>query len=138
MTTTATGTITHIQIVTQTVTRTKTDTLEVTKTVTADDCSSTGDNGGSDIDYGICLDPTIKYEYDLDGRNEYTYTTNNQDDFPFGSSQTIGSVDDLICNHLRSPCNAPQSTIHLCYASENAVSSLTGQEAADKWNELMT
>jgi hypothetical protein len=117
-------------------TSTETVTLKVTKTVTPDERSIIG--GGSDIDYGTCSDPTIKWEYGLDGRTEYSYTTNNHVDFAFGSSQTIGSVDDYICNRLRSPCNAPQSTIDLCYSSENAVSSLTGQEAADRWNELMT
>lgn len=135
---TKTNTITHDQIITSTKTTTKTDTLEVTvtRTVSASDCSSSPDTGG--LGYGSCSDPTITYEYGLDNRTEYAYTTNNQADFPFGSSKTIDSVADLICNRLRSPCNAPQATIDQCYAAESAVSGLDGQEAADTWNKLMT
>ncbi|KAJ5729083.1 uncharacterized protein N7483_003591 [Penicillium malachiteum] len=81
--------------------------------------------------------PTIKYEYGLDGQTEYAYTANNQKDFSFGSSPTIDSVGDSICNRLRSPCNAPQETIDQCYAAQSAVSGLSGQEAADTWNKLM-
>jgi hypothetical protein len=69
---------------------------------------------------------------------DYSYRSNKLADFPFESSQTVGAIDDLICNRLRSPWNAPRATIDLCYSSENAISSLTGQEAADKYNELMT
>ena len=133
---TETSTVTNNQVVTSTVTSTDTQTLQVTTTVTADDCSNTGTSDG--LDYGSCSDPTINWLYGLDGRTEYSYTTNNQDDFPFGSSPTIDSPADLICNRLRSPCNAPQATIDQCYAAESAVASLSGQEAADTWNDLMT
>ncbi|KAJ5575303.1 hypothetical protein N7450_009202 [Penicillium hetheringtonii] len=135
---TQTTTLTHNQIITSTATQTETETLEVTKTVTSDDCGETGGGDGGGLDYGTCTDPTIKWEYGLDGRTEYSYTTNNQKDFPFGSSPTIGSPEDLICNRLRSPCNAPQETIDKCYEAEEATANLTGQEAADVWNELMT
>lgn len=87
-----TTTITNMQVITSTETITHTDTLEVTKTVTSDDCSETGGGGGNTIDYGICSDPYILYEYGLDGRTDYFYTNRNQADFPFGSSPTIGSV----------------------------------------------
>jgi hypothetical protein len=127
-----------MQVLTSTETITHTDTLEITKTITSDTCSNTGGGGGNTIDYGTCSDPYILYEYGLDGRTEYAYTTRNQADFPFGSSPTIGSVDDLICNRLRSPCNAPQATIDLCYEAEDAVANLSGQEAADVWNSIMT
>lgn len=134
---TETSTLTNNQIITSTATETETQTLEVTKTVTSDDCGETGTDGGG-LDYGQCTDPTIKWEYGLDGRTEYSYTTNNQDDFPFGSSPTIGSPEDLVCNRLRSPCNAPQETIDRCYEAEDATANLTGQEAADVWNDMMT
>ncbi|KAJ5893205.1 hypothetical protein N7504_009896 [Penicillium tannophilum] len=132
-----TDTITYHQVITQTTTATKTETLEVTTTVTSDDCSDTG-TGGGDLDYGTCSDPTILYEYGLDGRTDYSYTTQNQNDFPFGSSPDISTPQDLICNRLRSPCNAPQATIDQCYAAREATSGMTGQEAADTWNSLMT
>ncbi|KAJ5630189.1 uncharacterized protein N7484_010289 [Penicillium longicatenatum] len=74
----------------------------------------------------------------MNNRNEWAYTTNNQKDFPFGSSPDIATPQDLICNRLRSPCNAPQATIDRCYAAKEATAGLTGQEAADLWNSLMT
>ncbi|KAJ5391972.1 hypothetical protein N7509_007462 [Penicillium cosmopolitanum] len=138
-TTTKTSTVTNNQIVTSVSTKTQTKTLEVTKTVTSDDCGETG--GGTDgggLDYGTCSDPTIKWEYGLDGRTEYSYTTNNQKDFTFGSSPTIGAPEDLVCNRLRTPCNAPQATIDRCYEAEDATANLSGQEAADVWNAMMT
>ncbi|KAJ5668881.1 hypothetical protein N7462_009951 [Penicillium macrosclerotiorum] len=89
-------------------------------------------------DYGICSDPTILYEYGLDDRTDYSYTTRNQGDFLFGSDPSIFSPEDLICNRLRSPCNAPQETIDRCYEAESATRNLSGQEAADVWNAMMT
>ncbi|KAL5342184.1 hypothetical protein BJX70DRAFT_395155 [Aspergillus crustosus] len=141
---TDTTTLTEHQVITEisSITTTETETLNITSTtteistttVTADDCTPTngGDTGPG---YGSCSDPTIRYEYN---GYEYVYTTNNQVDFPFGESPTIGSPAALICNRLESPCNAPAATVAQCRAAIDAVSSLTGQEAADEWNELIT
>ena len=138
---TATVTDTLVETISEcTATTTDYSTLTVDgPTVTADTCTNTGGNSGGSggLDYGTCSDPTIRYEYGLDGRTEYAYTTNNQADFPFGSSPIIDIAADLICNRLRSPCNAPQSTIDRCYEAEDAVANLTGQEAADVWNDIM-
>ncbi|KAJ5540258.1 hypothetical protein N7513_008590 [Penicillium frequentans] len=128
---TKTITETSISAETTTITHIQTETLETTTTVIADDYSNTSGGGGNTIDYGIYSDPYILYKYGLDDRTEYAYTTRNQDNFPFGSSLTIGSPEDLICNRLRSPYNAPQATINLCYKAENATANLSGQEAAD-------
>jgi hypothetical protein len=82
-TTTDTTTVTNNQIETRTVTTTDTFTLEFITTVTADGCAVTDPGTPS---YGSCSDPTIVYEYGLDGRTDYSYTTNSQADFPFRSS----------------------------------------------------
>jgi hypothetical protein len=136
VTNTETTTYTHNQFTTQTETTTETQTLEVTTTVTASDCSETG--GGNSLDYGTCSDPSIKWADGLDGRTGYSFTTNNQEDFPFGSDTSIGSVTGLVCNRLQSPCNAPQATLDRCAEAANAANGLSGQEAADVWNEMMT
>lgn len=47
------------------------------------------------------LSPSATGELELEP--EYVYSTRNQDNVPFGSSPTIGSVIDLICN--RFSCN---------------------------------
>ncbi|KAJ5263565.1 hypothetical protein N7478_011170 [Penicillium angulare] len=104
--------------------------------MTSTDCSETG--GGGTLDYGTCSDPTIKWAYGLDGRNSYSFTTNNQNDFPFGSDTSIGSVTGLVCNRLRSPCNAPEATIDRCTEATNAANGLSGQEAAEVWNAMIT
>lgn len=134
-TTTDTTTVTDREIEASTVTTTDTFTLEFTTTVTADSCAVTDAGSPSD---GSCSDPTIVYEYGLDGRTDYSYTTNNQADFPFGSSPTIDSVASLICNRLQSPCNAPQETVQRCWEAVAIANQFEGQEAADVWNDLMT
>ncbi|KAJ6131266.1 hypothetical protein N7523_001726 [Penicillium sp. IBT 18751x] len=135
ITQTSTDTITHNEIITQTQTTTETITEQMTTTVTGDNCTPTGTGS---LDYGTCSDPTIVWEYGLDGRTDYSYTTHNQADFPFGSSPTIDAPDALICNRLKSPCNAPQETLSRCAEAMDAVANLTGQEAADVWNSIMT
>ncbi|KAL4863079.1 hypothetical protein BDV12DRAFT_177993 [Aspergillus spectabilis] len=103
----------------------------ITTTITADNCTPT--DGGPD--YGSCTDPTIRYEFN---GYENIYTTNNQADFPFGESPTIQSPAALICNRLESPCNAPADVVAQCRAAIDTVSTLEGQAAADRWNELIT
>jgi hypothetical protein len=110
-------------------------TLHVSTTVTADNCEVTDP---SIPGYGSCGDPTIVWEYGLDGRTDYSYTTTNQADYPFGSSPTINSVTALICNRLRSPCNAPDDVVDRCWEATAIADQFEGQEAADVWNELMT
>ncbi|KAL4861346.1 hypothetical protein BDV12DRAFT_191142 [Aspergillus spectabilis] len=139
---TSTETLTITEADTASITTTETETLNITSTttkistttVTADDCTPT-DGGDTGPDYGSCSDPTIRYTYN---GYEYVYTTNNQVDFPFGESPTIGSPAALICNRLESPCNAPAATVAQCRAAIDTVSSLSGQGAADRWNELIT
>lgn len=139
---TVTSTVTDSQYTTtesftQTVTETKTNTE--TKTVTAEAQSSEAPrtNSSNNINFGVCTDATINYATGLQGHTDYTYTTNNQRDFPFGAALTIDSVEDYICTRLRSPCNAPQETIDRCYDAGRAVTGHSGQESARVWNELM-
>lgn len=126
--------------VTETQTSTETQTVSVTSTVTATlDATNSPKTGTStnNIDYGTCSDVSINYATGLQGHSDYTYTTNNQADFPFGAALTINSVQDFVCTRLRSPCNAPQETIDRCYDAQRAVAGHSGQEAARVWNELM-
>lgn len=134
-TSTDTITITNNQIETSTVTTTDTMTLEFTTTVSAGGCAITDPASPND---GTCGDTTIVWEYGLDGRTDYSFTTTNQADFPFGSSPTIDPVAQLICNRLRSPCNAPEETVQRCLETAEIASQFSGQEAADVWNDLMS
>ncbi|KAL2783652.1 hypothetical protein BJX66DRAFT_344754 [Aspergillus keveii] len=134
-TVTDTTTVTDHEIETTTITSTATMTLQITTTVTGDDCEVTNPTIPG---YGSCGDPTIVWLYGLDGRTDYSYTTTNQVDFPFGSSPSIDPVTALICNRLRSPCNAPDEVVDRCWEAAAIANQFEGQEAADVWNELMT
>jgi hypothetical protein len=134
-TVTDTTTVTDHEIETTTITSTAAMTLQITTTVTGDDCEVTNPTIPG---YGSCGDPTIVWLYGLDGRTDYSYTTTNQVDFPFGSSPSIDPVTALICNRLRSPCNAPDEVVDRCWEAAAIANQFEGQEAADVWNELMT
>ncbi|CEL08527.1 hypothetical protein ASPCAL11676 [Aspergillus calidoustus] len=131
-------TVTDHEIETTTVTSTATMTLHFTSTVTSGDGCEVTDPSMPPGGYGSCGDPTIVWVYGLDGRTDYSFTTTNQDDFPFGSSPTIDPVTALICNRLRSPCNAPDEVVDRCWEAAAIANQFEGQEAADVWNELMT
>ncbi|KAJ5247277.1 hypothetical protein N7468_002260 [Penicillium chermesinum] len=134
-----TTTESYTETVTETLINTETKTVSVTSTVNAPESSNAPLTGTitNNINYGSCSDATINYATGLQGHTDYTYTTSNQADFPFGAALTIDSVEDFICTRLRSPCNAPQETIDRCYDAERAVAGHSGQEAARVWNELM-
>ncbi|KAE8138810.1 hypothetical protein BDV38DRAFT_281742 [Aspergillus pseudotamarii] len=144
-TSTVTDAITSNQVVTDTktitITVTDAETPTATKaTATATSSPTNGADGGDGPDYGTCSDPTIRWADGLDGRTEYSWITNNQDDFPHKSSTTINTLMVFVCNQLRSPCNAPQAVVDRCYSAAGQVSNrgLKGEKASDLWNSLMT
>ncbi|PYH96895.1 hypothetical protein BO71DRAFT_481696 [Aspergillus ellipticus CBS 707.79] len=94
---------------------------------------------GPGLDDGLCSDPSISWKAGPGNGTESAYVINNQIKFPHGASVTLDPLMVFICNRLVSPCNAPRFTVDTCYASERQVwaSGLTGQAAADLWNELM-
>ncbi|KAE8312008.1 hypothetical protein BDV41DRAFT_578061 [Aspergillus transmontanensis] len=151
ITETLTSTVTDASTSNQVVTDTETVTITVTNpgtittatttaTTTLTSCPTNGAESSDGPDYGTCSDPTIQWADGLDGRTEYSWITNNQDNFPHGSSTTINTLMDFICNRLRSPCNAPQTAINRCYSAAARVSNsgLKGEQASNLWNSLMT
>ncbi|GMF77093.1 unnamed protein product [Aspergillus oryzae] len=146
LTSTVTDASTSSQVVTDTETVTVTvtnpgtiTTATTTATTTVTSCPTNGAGSGDGPDYGTCSDPTIRWADGLDGRTEYSWITNNQDDFPHGSSTTINTLMNFVCNRLRSPCNAPQAAINRCYSAAAQVSNsgLKGEQASNLWNSLM-
>ncbi|KAE8323478.1 hypothetical protein BDV39DRAFT_217725 [Aspergillus sergii] len=124
LTSTVTDAITSNQVVTDTETVTVTvtnpgtiTTATTTATTTVTSCPTNGAGSSDGPDYGTCSDPTIRWADGLDGRTEYSWITNDQDDFPHGSSSTINTLMDFVCNRLRSSCNAPQAAINRCYSA---------------------
>ncbi|KAE8421549.1 hypothetical protein BDV36DRAFT_292197 [Aspergillus pseudocaelatus] len=143
-TSTVTDATTSNQVVTDTetitITVTDAETPTTTKaTATATSSPTNGADSGDGPDYGTCSDPTIRWADGLDGRTEYSWITNNQDDFPHKSSTTINTLMVFVCNRLRSPCNASQAVVDRCYSAAGQVSNrgLKGEKASDLWNSLM-
>lgn len=141
---TVTDAITSKQVVTdaKTITITVTDAETPTTTKATATETSSPTKGATSVDgpdYGTCSDPTIRWSDGLDGRTEYSWVTNNQDDFPHKSSTTINTLMGFVCNRLRSPCNAPQAVVDRCYSAAGQVSNrgLKGEKASDLWNSLM-
>jgi hypothetical protein len=142
ITETETQTVTLNQTITTTSTTTSTSTTSITTTESCSATSTADPNPDPTPEpepnpgvYGTCTDPTINYV--LNSNGQYIYTTNNQDDFPFGESPTIQSPAALICNRLESPCNAPPETVAACRATIDEVSGLEGPAAADAWNAAL-
>ncbi|KAB8255750.1 hypothetical protein BDV32DRAFT_153983 [Aspergillus pseudonomiae] len=129
--------VTHAETITVTVTSPGTATANTDTATPTPTTNGAGSNDGPD--YGTCSDPTIRWADGLDGRTEYSWTTNNQNDFPHGSSTTLNTLLNFVCSHLRSPCNAPQATVNRCYSAAAQVSNsgLKGEKASDLWNSLM-
>jgi len=72
------------------------------------------------LDFGSCTDPSILFEFGLDGRTEEAFIASNQVDFNHGSALNIGVIASFICQRLESPCNAAADAIAACSAGETA------------------
>lgn len=89
-------------------------------------------------DFGSCTnaDPTIKFADNLDGRTEPAFAPNDSANFNHGSALNIKVIADFICQQLGDKCKAGEETVAKCQAgATKAEDGLTGQEAADKFNE---
>jgi hypothetical protein len=58
-------------------------------------------------------------------------------DFNHGSALNIGVIAGFICQRLGSPCNAAADAISACAAGQTAATGLTGQAAADAFNNAL-
>jgi len=90
------------------------------------------------LDLGSCSDPTVKFANGLDGRTEPAFEPNNEADFNHGSALNIGVISSFICGQLQSKCKASQQAVDACNSGAQAASSLTGQAAADAFNNAVT
>jgi hypothetical protein len=77
------------------------------------------------LDFGSCTDPSILFEFGLDGRTEEAFIASNQVDFNHGSALNIGVIASFICQRLGSPCNAAADAIAACSAGETAAGGKT-------------
>jgi hypothetical protein len=72
------------------------------------------------LDFGSCTNPSILFEFGLDGRTQEAFIASNQADFNHGSALNIGVIASFICQRLGSPCGAAANAISACSAGETA------------------
>lgn len=89
------------------------------------------------FDFGSCPDPGITWDYDLDGSEQFGFAPTDQTEFPHGFSPDISTLEVYICNRLGSVCNASPSAVQACQNAFELYSGLSGQNAADSWNEAL-
>ncbi|KAH0537444.1 hypothetical protein FGG08_005752 [Glutinoglossum americanum] len=84
------------------------------------------------LDFGQC--PDIELSFDLANA---VFKPANNILFPVPSSPNISPVTDAMCSILSSDCQASSAAIAACRAAQASTSGLTGQDAADAWNEAL-
>ncbi len=88
-------------------------------------------------DFGSCGSPAIEFAAGLDGRKEESFAAVNQSDFPHGSALNIKVITGFNCNQLTNKCKASQDVVDQCNAAATAANALTGQAAADAFNNAL-
>lgn len=89
------------------------------------------------LDFGSCSNPAIDFGIQSDRPGEDAFIAANQADFSHGSALNIGVITGFICQRLGSPCDAAADAIAACTAGQTAAAALTGQAAADAFNEAL-
>jgi hypothetical protein len=89
------------------------------------------------VDVGTCGSPGIEFANGLDGRTQPAFEPIDETSFNHGSALNIGVITSFIVGQLKSPCNAPDSTLQLAaQASAAAESAPSGGAQADAWNKF--
>lgn len=86
--------------------------------------------------FGSCTNPTIAFGI-FDGRTENSFEPANLQDFNHGSALNINIITQFICDTFVNKCGANQAAINSCAAAKQAVNGLTGQAAADAFNNAV-
>ncbi|KAL1843066.1 hypothetical protein VTJ49DRAFT_3201 [Mycothermus thermophilus] len=89
------------------------------------------------LSFGSCGSPAIRFAVGLDGRNEASFQSGNQQDFNHGSAQNIRIIADFTCQRLESSCGAPEETVQACRQASQAAQAAQGQAAADAFNSAL-
>jgi hypothetical protein len=123
----------HIVIVAFPVTIEPSTTLYGSPSTSTPDVEATS-SPASGYDFGSCTNPGIVYGYGLDGQSQFAFTPADQEQFPYGASPDIASVESFICKRLQDTCHATPEAEKACNEAFDAYSGLAGQNAADVWN----
>ncbi|KAI5922557.1 hypothetical protein F4810DRAFT_720953 [Camillea tinctor] len=88
-------------------------------------------------DTGSCGSPAISFGKQDDRPNEDAFAAVDQTDFNHGSALGVGVITDFICGQLASKCDASDATVSACEEGSAAAKDLTGQAAADAFNDAL-
>lgn len=89
------------------------------------------------LEFGSCSNPTIIFADGLDGRNQASFEPANESDFNHGSALGIAVITSFICQQLNDKCKAGAGTITACNDGAKNAAALTGQAAADAFNQAL-
>ncbi|KAJ4415922.1 hypothetical protein N0V82_007043 [Gnomoniopsis sp. IMI 355080] len=89
------------------------------------------------LDFGDCANPAIEFAPQADRGNADAFAAVDQTDFNHGSANNINVISGFICSQLASSCNAAQDAVDACDDAQAAANGLSGQDAADAFNNAL-
>lgn len=89
------------------------------------------------LDFGDCANPAIEFAAAADRGGANAFQAADQADFNHGSANNINVISDFICQQLASSCGAAQDAVDACDEAKAAADGLSGQAAADAFNDAL-
>ncbi|XXG94329.1 hypothetical protein Hte_000583 [Hypoxylon texense] len=87
--------------------------------------------------FGECGSPAISFGQQADRGDEDAFAPVNAADFNHGSALKPAVITDFICGQLASKCQADDATVAECEQGADAANALSGQAAADAFNNAL-
>ncbi|KAL1857098.1 hypothetical protein Daus18300_010441 [Diaporthe australafricana] len=88
-------------------------------------------------DFGDCANPAIEFAAQSDRGGANTFAAVDQKDFDHGSANKINVISWFICQRLADSCKAGQDATAACDDAQAAADGLSGQAAADAFNNAL-
>ncbi|KAK2609879.1 hypothetical protein N8I77_003354 [Diaporthe amygdali] len=88
-------------------------------------------------DFGSCANPAIEFAPQNDRGGADAFAAVDQNDFNHGSANNINVISGFICQRLADSCKASQDTTAACDDAQAAADGLSGQAAADAFNNAL-
>ncbi len=89
------------------------------------------------LDFGKCTNPAIVFAAGFDGRKEESFEFVDLAELNHGSALNIGVLTSFACNQFATACKANAAAIAACATASQAASQVSGQCAADAWNNAL-
>lgn len=86
--------------------------------------------------FGNC-NPAISFGIPSDGRQEAAFEPADLATFNHGSAQNINIISSFICSQMSNKCQVAAAAVSTCNSAASAANGLTGQAAADAFNQAL-